>query len=157
MGKQQKLGAQVFKAQQRVRWGPGPIRHKPQHHGQSEPSLPEVTPHFSGSSLCICERRKYSPSEIRSIELGIPCQRVSLEKTLSLPKLHARDQDERSSQASTVAQTAKRLPAVQGIRVRSLGREDPLEKEMATHSSILAWRIPWPGSSVHGEQRVGHG
>ena len=37
----------------------------------------------------------------------------------------------------------KSLPAVQETRVRSLGREDPLEEEMATHSSILAWRIPW--------------
>ena len=37
----------------------------------------------------------------------------------------------------------KNLPAMQEIRVRSLGREDPLEKEMATCSSILAWRIPW--------------
>ena len=37
----------------------------------------------------------------------------------------------------------KNLPAVQETRVRSLGREDPLEKGMATHSSILAWRIPW--------------
>ena len=37
----------------------------------------------------------------------------------------------------------KSLPAVQETRVPSLGQEDPLEKEMATHSSILAWRIPW--------------
>ena len=37
----------------------------------------------------------------------------------------------------------KNLPAIQEIQVQSLGREDPLEKEMATHSSILAWRIPW--------------
>ena len=37
----------------------------------------------------------------------------------------------------------KNLPAIQETQVRSLGREDPLEKEMATHSSILAWRIPW--------------
>ena len=44
---------------------------------------------------------------------------------------------------SLVAQTVKRLPAVQETRVRSLGWEDPLEKEMATHSSILAWKIPW--------------
>ena len=42
-----------------------------------------------------------------------------------------------------VAQSVKNLPAVQETRVRSLGREDPLEKEMATHPSILAWRIPW--------------
>ena len=42
-----------------------------------------------------------------------------------------------------VAQTIKPLPTMQETRVRSLGREDPLEKEMATHSSILAWKIPW--------------
>ena len=45
--------------------------------------------------------------------------------------------------ASLVAQTVKRLPAMRETRVRSLGQEDPMEKEMATHSSILAWRIPW--------------
>ena len=45
--------------------------------------------------------------------------------------------------ASLVAQMVKRLPAVQETRVQSLGWEDPLEKEMATHSSILAWKIPW--------------
>ena len=42
-----------------------------------------------------------------------------------------------------VAQTVKNLPAMRETGVRSLGREDPLEKEMATHSSILAWAIPW--------------
>ena len=41
-----------------------------------------------------------------------------------------------------MAQTVKDLPAMQETQIRSLGREDPLEKEMATHSSILAWRIP---------------
>ena len=45
--------------------------------------------------------------------------------------------------ASLVAQRLKRLPARQETRVQSLGWEDPLEKEMSTHSSILAWRIPW--------------
>ena len=44
---------------------------------------------------------------------------------------------------SLVTQMVKCLPAMQETWVRSLGREDPLEKEMATHSSILAWRIPW--------------
>ena len=44
---------------------------------------------------------------------------------------------------SLMAQTVKNLPAMQETPVRSLGREDPLEKGMATHSSILAWRIPW--------------
>ena len=42
-----------------------------------------------------------------------------------------------------MVQRLKRLPAMWETWVRSLGREDPLEKEMATHSSILAWRIPW--------------
>ena len=44
---------------------------------------------------------------------------------------------------SLVAQRLKHLPALQETWLRSLGQEDPLEKEMATHSSILAWRIPW--------------
>ena len=45
--------------------------------------------------------------------------------------------------ASLVAQTVKHLPTRWETRVQSLGWEDPLEKEMATHSSVLAWRIPW--------------
>ena len=45
--------------------------------------------------------------------------------------------------ASLMAQTVKNLPAMQETWVQSLGQEDPLEKEMATHSRILAWRIPW--------------
>ena len=48
-----------------------------------------------------------------------------------------------SFEAAQVAQRLKCLPAVWETWVRSLGQEDPLEKEMATHSSILAWRIPW--------------
>ena len=61
---------------------------------------------------------------------------------------------------SLVAQTVKRLPTTWETWVRSLGREDPLEKEMATHSSILAWRIPWTEElgrlQFMGSQRVGH-
>ena len=61
---------------------------------------------------------------------------------------------------SLVAQRLKRLPAMQETWVRSLGWEDPLEEEMATHSSILAWRIPWTeepgGLQSTGLQRVGH-
>ena len=57
-------------------------------------------------------------------------------------------------------QSVKNLPAVQETRVRSLGWEDPLEKEMATHSSILAWKISWTeepgGLQSMGSQRVGH-
>ena len=48
---------------------------------------------------------------------------------------------------SLVAQRIKRLPAMQETRVRSLGSEDPLEKEMATHSRIVAWDIPWTEES----------
>ena len=59
-----------------------------------------------------------------------------------------------------MAQTVKHLSAMQEIWVRSLGWEDPLEKEMAAHSSILAWKVPWmeePGRlQSMGFQRVGH-
>ena len=62
--------------------------------------------------------------------------------------------------ASLVAQTIKNLPAMRKTQVQSLGREDPLEKGMTAHSSLLAWRTPWteepgqPQSTV--SQRVGH-
>ena len=59
-----------------------------------------------------------------------------------------------------MAQTVKRLPAVWEPRVQSLGWEDPLEKEMATHSSTLAWKIPWTeesgGLQSMGSQKVRH-
>ena len=62
--------------------------------------------------------------------------------------------------ASLVAQLVKNLPAMQETQVRSLGQEDPLEKGMATHSSILAWEIPWTeepgGLPFMGLQRGGH-
>ena len=65
-----------------------------------------------------------------------------------------------TSIASLVAQMVKRLPIMRESHNRSLGWEDPLEKEMATHSSLLAWRIPWielPGRlQSTGSQRVGH-
>ena len=60
-----------------------------------------------------------------------------------------------------MAQMVKNLPAMWEPQFQSLGQEDPLEKEMATHSRILAWRIPWteePGGPQQsmGSQRVGH-
>ena len=62
--------------------------------------------------------------------------------------------------ASLVAQRLKRLPARRETGVQSLGREDPLEKEMATHFSTLAWRIPWREEPTRlqsaGSRRVGH-
>ena len=70
-------------------------------------------------------------------------------------------QDEYSSyRASLVAQMVKRLPTVRETQVQFLGWEDPLEKERATHSSTLAWKIPWteePGRlQSMGSQRVRH-
>ena len=68
---------------------------------------------------------------------------------------------DRDSLVTQMAKMVKNLPAMQETQVRSLGQEDPLEKEMATHSSILAWKIPWteePGRlQSMGSQRVGHG
>ena len=62
--------------------------------------------------------------------------------------------------ASPVAQRLKHPPPMRETRVQSLGREDALEKEMATHSSTLAWKIPWTvafqASQSMGSQRVGH-
>ena len=59
-----------------------------------------------------------------------------------------------------MARIVKYLLAMQETQVRSLGQEDPLEKEMATHSSTLAWKIPWTeqpgGLQSMGSQRVGH-
>ena len=59
------------------------------------------------------------------------------------------------SWASLVAQLPKNPPAMWETRIQSLGWDDPLEKGTATHSSILAWRIPWTVQSM-GSQRVGH-
>ena len=78
--------------------------------------------------------------------LALPC----INKTLTLA----------ACRLLQVAQMVKNLPARQETRVQSLGWEDPLEEEMATHSSSLAWRIPWteePGVlQSMGSQRVGH-
>ena len=60
-----------------------------------------------------------------------------------------------SHRASLMAQLVKNLPTIQETWVRSLGWEDLLEKGKATHSSILAWRIPWTVESM-GSERVGH-
>ena len=59
-----------------------------------------------------------------------------------------------------MAQMVKNLPVMQETQVRSLGLEDPLEKDMTTHSSTLAWKIPWMEEPRRpqpvGSQRVGH-
>ena len=79
-----------------------------------------------------------------------PWGHKELDTTEHLTNTHTHD--------NLVAQIVKSLPAMCYTRVQSLGGEDPLEKEMATHSSILAWKISWteePGRSM-GLQRVRH-
>ena len=75
-------------------------------------------------------------------------------------RLHGGQGPPSVAQGFPLAQTVKNLPGMQETGVRSLGWEDPLEKGMATHSGILAWRIPWaekPGGLQFVEsQRVGH-
>ena len=70
------------------------------------------------------------------------------------------DKDEQEKKDSLVAQKVKRLPAMWETQVRFLGREDPLEKEIAIYSSSLAWKIPWTEEPDRlqsmGSQRVGH-
>ena len=87
---------------------------------------------------------------------GVPCQKERQRPNIVIF-------DKKLSQnpgVSLVAQMVLHLPAVRETWARSLGREDPLEKEMATHSSTLAWKIPWteePGRlQPMGSQRVGH-
>ena len=98
-------------------------------------------------------------------ELGLnpgynKCQSYDQELNLSPLSLLLVYKDNKETQASLVAQRLKRLPEIRETWVQSLGQEDSLEEEMATHSSILAWRIPWteePGRlQSTGSQRVGH-
>ena len=74
--------------------------------------------------------------------------------------MHSEKCPDGSPDTQTIAKIVKYLPAMQETWVRFLGQEDPLEKEMATHSSTLAWKIQWteePGRlQSMGSQRVGH-
>ena len=82
------------------------------------------------------------------------------QRTLKRTDQSINDMRHKRSCVSLVAQSVKNLPAVQETGIRSVGWEDPLEKEMATHSSILAWKISWteePGGLQSMEsQRVRH-
>ena len=74
--------------------------------------------------------------------------------------VHILEESYAAQEASLVVQTLKHLPTMRETWVRSLGWEDPLEKEMATQSSTLAWKIPWMEEPCRlqsmGSQRVGH-
>ena len=82
------------------------------------------------------------------------------EDTVKIIEMTTKDLDYNTNIVSLVAQMVKKLPAIQQTQVQSLCWEDPLEKKMATHSSILAWRIPWTkdpgGLQSMGSQRIGH-
>ena len=75
------------------------------------------------------------------------CQPLPIFILYSMTKLACYSGYLLTSQASLVAQMVKNLPAIQETQVQSLGWEDPLEKETATHSSVLAWEIPWTEES----------
>ena len=95
--------------------------------------------------------------EPRFVSSGI--QSATYSVVLPLEKKEERACKEIGLKRIARKQLVKNLPAVQEAWVRFLGQEDPLEKEMATHSSILAWRIPWtekPGRLVHRVTSVGH-
>ena len=85
---------------------------------------------------------------------------LSVIKILVIYNFVGKDYLQNLSRSIVVAQRVEILPARQETKVRSLGSEVPLEKRMAIHSSILAWRIPWterPGRlQSMGSQRVGH-
>ena len=96
-------------------------------------------------------------------ELGLnpgynKCQSYDQELNLSPLSLLLVYKDNKEPWASLVAQRLKCLPEMQKTWVQSLSQKDPLEKEMATHSSILAWRIPWTeepgGLQSTGSRRV---
>ena len=89
-----------------------------------------------------------SPTSIMRLTVKIGAQNVGKERATVLPE---QDTGLKAKWASPVAQMVKNWPTMREIQVWSLGWEDPLEKGMATHSSILAWRIPWaeePGESM---------
>ena len=105
----------------------------------------EMAPHFSIPAW----RIPWAEGAWRTVVHGVTECDTTERLTLSLTGI-----------ASLVAQRLKRLPAMRETWVQSLGREDPMEKEVATHSSILAWRIPWTeepgGLQSTGSQSVGH-
>ena len=86
--------------------------------------------------------------------------KIQIDKNIFLIYLYQKRMHYYLIRTSLVAQMVKRLPTMQETWVQSLGWEDLLEKDMATHSSTLAWKIPWAEESGRlqsmGSQRVGH-
>ena len=92
------------------------------------------------SSVVSCRACRKSENSIKILALKLLLLRG---KTVSKGKKDKKTSTLHQANASLVAQMVKNLPSLQETWVQSLGWEDPLEKGMATHSSILAWRIPW--------------
>ena len=111
-----------------------------------------------GTKISQTPRSPHQKKSLMGTELGeihsIQVVREESSRTASLKKPHL------SRSTSLVAQTVKSLSTVRETGVQSLGREDPLEKEMAIHSSTIAWKIPWTEElgklQSMGSQRVGH-
>ena len=134
-------------------------------------------PHLHPWKSCLPQNPPLVPRRRRTTLLRYPCETMGLQTSGKKPAatnyLHSSwwfgfadcgfRETVRNNPlfwASLVAQTAKRLPAMRDTWVRFLGQEDPLEKEIAVHSSTLAWKIPWTEEpdklQSTGSQRVGH-
>ena len=122
------------------------------------PFIYTILPH---STLFTCPYSVLTHSKAWGYLLNYICNSsLPLRKGRYFPLLGANVCIAHRNMTSTVAQRLKHLPTMRETWVRSLGGEDPLEKEMAMHSSILAWRIPWTeepaGLQSTGSQRVRH-
>ena len=123
----------------------------------------EIFPTCQGLNFHLLHWQVYSVPLSHLGSPGSSVHRILQDRILELvaiPFSMGSSQPRVSCMASLVAQRLRRLPEMWETQVRSLGQKDPLEKEMATHSSILAWRMPWmeePGRLQSMEsQRVGH-
>ena len=137
-----------------------PFQHWPGNLSASATTLALPQHHFSGESGPGQMRVKHShPPLLYMLASSFPGLLATYHPVLPLPLFQVPGRA-LLTPLSLVAQTVKNLPATQETGVQSLGWEDALKKEKATHSSILAWKIPWteePGRlQSTGSQRVGH-
>ena len=111
-----------------------------------------------GSPLqCSCLENPRDAGASWAAIYGVAQSRTRLKRLSSSSRQSLLAETLKHDRASLMAQRLKCLPVMRETWVQSLGREDPLEKEMATHSSILAWRIPWteePGGLQSGRKEV---
>ena len=120
-------------------------------------------PSTARNRYCLKKKNKNLENSLAVLWLGfVLCSTAKKRKNIKENKLQGRWKAFviQVVDTSLVTQMVKNLPAIQEIRIRCLGWENPPEKGMATHSSIFAWRIPWTeesgGLESMGSQRVGH-